>query len=100
MVSINRQRASRKLRQQLRLTTQSHKAVFVRWVDPSSYSPWHAIADCEKREPMGQWSVGWLVVDNPDRVTIALTLADDRDCVSDIIVLPRGCVQEIVEVKV
>ena len=49
---------------------------------------------------MGQWSVGWLVVDNPDRVTIALTLADDRDCVSDIIVLPRGCVQEIVEVKI
>jgi len=77
-----------------------NKAVFVYWVDPSSYSPWLAIEPTKNLEPMGQWSFGFVVGKTRRKLTLALTYADDRASVADVLVLPMGCVREIVEAKI
>jgi len=61
---------------------------------------WQPTADVKDLECMAQWSLGWIIEETDDKVVVALTLAGDRDAVSDKIVLPKGCVLEIVEVKI
>uniref|UniRef100_A0A6H1ZK78 Uncharacterized protein n=1 Tax=viral metagenome TaxID=1070528 RepID=A0A6H1ZK78_9ZZZZ len=86
--------------EELKTLLTTHRAAFVHWVDPTSYSPWQSIADARELECMAQWSLGWITYDSPGKMVLALTLAHDHLHVADKIVLPGGCIKQIINVKI
>jgi len=77
-----------------------YKALLIYWIDPTSYAPWQTLEDASSLSCAEQWSLGWLVYEDKDKLVLALTFADDRKEVSDKIVLPQGCIKSRVEVKI
>ena len=76
------------------------KALLIYWEDPTSYAPWQTIKEASSLSCAEQWSLGWLVHEDKDKLVLALTFADEREEVSDKIVLPQGCIKSRVEVKI
>lgn len=75
------------------------KAVDVEWFDPQSISGWLSIEEaCEAiLQPM--FARGWLVKKNKEYIKLSLNKSYEEDRVSDLLILPRGCVKSIKVVK-
>lgn len=71
------------------------KLVLVDWVDAiSADSGWKTIEKMKKAVPHPCRSVGWIVNQTKDFVTLVSSLTDDGDCDGDILI-PRGMIKSI-----
>jgi len=50
-------------------------------------------------ECMGQWSLGWLIDRDDDTILLALNLAEEREQISNHVVMPKACVKAMIGVK-
>ena len=90
--------ASTNSHQQLKSLLKTHKLVAVTWRDSTSYNGWRAPSSVEELKCSQQVSVGWLLFKDKETIKIALSLGED--IAGDVFLIPRGCVLDIVEVKV
>lgn len=75
------------------------KLVFVEWLDAySSESGWKSAKKMRGQKPVRVKSVGWLVADEPDYITVAGTfIPSDGDGDGDVTIV-RGMIKRIVEI--
>lgn len=79
---------------------QSDRLVIVTWVDPTSGTHgWKDRADVEKLKPWRCRSVGWIVVDDGETLTIVSTISNTDGDVDGEVCIPRACVLDIAEIK-
>lgn len=72
--------------------------VLVAWSDVQSVpSAWMSLADAEALTPIPMLTVGWVVRDDEEFVTIAGTRSNDHetDLVGDINVIPKALVSQV-----
>ena len=91
--------ASTNWRAELKKLLKTQKPRFVYWVDPTSYAPWQNVEDAKQMECMGQWSLGWLIDRDDDTILLALNLAEEREQISNHVVMPKACVKAMIGVK-
>lgn len=77
-----------------RVRPADYPLVLVDWLDPAGAASWRDLADA-KEYPMAVCvTVGWLIVDKADRITLAASINDDGNA-ADLTTMPRACVQGI-----
>ena len=78
--------------------------VMVIWIDAHTLGHgWRPVASIKKQPPLTIRSVGWLIEDEPDYVTLAASIdaehpSDANDIDGDIRI-PRGCITSVVVLK-
>jgi hypothetical protein len=71
----------------------------VTWADAATYGPWRAIEDGLKAKHDTITTRGTVVVNNSNRVSVALSMSELGESVSDVLVIPRACVKRIRRLK-
>jgi hypothetical protein len=81
-------------------TAEPMKVVLVEWLDAYTHdSGWKSIKSVKKQGPVLVRTVGFLVKEAEDHVTVAAShVPHDDHCDGDVIV-PRGMIKSIVELK-
>ncbi len=76
-----------------------YRLVQVKWTDAESHYKWADLADAIKETDMFCVSIGWVLLDAPDRLVIAssISLQEDAEMVSGHLTIPKGMVKEIKE---
>ena len=77
-----------------RVRPADYPLVLVDWVDPAGAASWKDLAEAKAYPLAVCVTVGWLIVDEPDRITLAASLNDDGSA-ADLTTMPRGVVQAI-----
>jgi hypothetical protein len=70
--------------------------VLIEWIDANSIDAWVEIADLERHLPvesMYHQSVGWIMVDSPERIILAASRAEAGDKVGEVITIPRVAIR-------
>lgn len=77
------------------------KMVLVEWLDAYTCdSGWKSLKSLRKQMPVLVLTVGWLVKDEPDHITVAGShVPFDDDCDGDVVIV-RGMVKSITELMV
>ncbi len=79
------------------------KIVEVLWYDAACESATVSLSDAEKINPLKRTSVGYLILENKEKVIISFGMIFDKehnaDSYQDTLVVPRGDVKEIKELK-
>ena len=71
--------------------------VFVRWLDTQSQEGWTTMEQARREgKPAGIWSSGFVVSDTKKQMILAQNHADDG-AVNGREIIPRGCIQQVVE---
>lgn len=70
--------------------------VRVRWLDSASHLGWQSHA--EDHEVSTVESIGWLVKESKEQLTITHSFSDNRD-VMDALSIPRGCILKVMKLK-
>ena len=72
------------------------KPVKITWLDITSQTdPWIDIDDAMEMKPAIMISVGWIVKDNIDFVTLASTVDTEEELVGDVNCIPRSTIMSI-----
>jgi len=76
------------------------KAYYVKWIDHASYKSgeWNSAADLMKLKPITCHSVGFLINDQPEFITLASHVHEDEGDGDQTIA--RELIREMVEIKV
>ena len=70
--------------------------VKITWLDITSQTdPWIDIDDAMEMKPAIMISVGWIVKDNIDFVTLASTVDTEEELVGDVNCIPRSTIMSI-----
>jgi hypothetical protein len=75
------------------------RLVHVEWVDPRSVDAWTTIAELQA-EPVPCETVGYVVRETDDALTIAGTVFADMESACCMIVIPRSCVRKVSDLTV
>jgi len=76
------------------------KMVLVEWLDAYTHdSGWKSLKSLRKQEPVLVRTLGFLVKDAPDYITVAASHVPHDDHGDGDVIIPRGMVRSIVEVK-
>lgn len=78
-----------------------YRMVLVRWVDVTKFSiGWVDRENAKDFFPMQIASLGWLVDEAPDHITLSpqITLEEGDDRCTDLCVIPRGCITSMLEI--
>jgi len=71
-----------------------------KWLDITSQSePWMSLDDALEMKPAVMMSVGWIVKETPEYITIASTYDTDEELVGDVNCIPRKTIMEIIPVR-
>ncbi len=70
--------------------------VEVYWRDIVSDSRWASLDDVRTREPVACTTLGYLIRDTADTVTLSHTLSGDD---GDYTTIPRGCITRVVRLR-
>ena len=62
------------------------------WVDPTSDNGWMTIEQARTIVLQSMLARGWLVNEDKDYIRISTNVSQDGDRVSDVLVLPKGCI--------
>lgn len=70
--------------------------VLVRWLDIMSWPGWNEqLIEEGKDEPAEFLTLGYIVNDTPDK----LTISDTENAIGNVTTFPRGCVLEVIPLK-
>ncbi len=75
------------------------QGVLVEWLDPMNHNGWVSISEVEAMGVQTMWALGWLVGKDKEYIKVSVNKSTDGDRVSDILILPVGCVKSIKEIK-
>lgn len=71
-----------------------------KWLDITSQSePWMSVEDALDMKPAVMLSVGWIVKETPEYITIASTLDMEEELVGDVNCIPRKTIMEIIPIR-
>ena len=74
----------------------SYDLVMIRWKDIQSHDgPWMVIEEIPEFKPVTVETVGWIITDHEQYVTIVSTLSDDQTFTRSVCSIPRGCIESI-----
>mgnify|MGYP003662644038 CR=1 FL=1 len=77
-------------------TYDDSQRVCVLWLDITSKTePWICLDEAVEMRPATMRTVGWIIEDTPDYITIASTIDTTDDLVGDVNCIPRGVIVEI-----
>jgi hypothetical protein len=71
------------------------KIVRVLWTDSQGHGGWMDVSEAKKDLPLVVESVGYLITDTDDHVTIVQSITDEEDRVADSITIPRICIHSV-----
>jgi hypothetical protein len=76
------------------MTTENlaYKLVLIEWIDAEHEAEWSPIADEIKHELYHQFSVGWLIHENKDRLVLASCICPGNNEISNKEYLPIGMI--------
>lgn len=72
--------------------------VEVSWIDARSFGAWMPRSEARKKKLVETWTVGRLAKNTKSHVVVAQNV-NDMDDLSDIILIPKGCVKSIKELS-
>ena len=75
------------------------KIVLVNWLDSNSNSAWHNITEAKHLRPSPCVTIGYVLEDTEEYITIASSFATENDSVSDVICIPKFAVQSIETIR-
>lgn len=76
------------------------RMVMVEWLDAaSSESGWKTLKSIRKEKPAHVVTIGWLVADEPDFITLVSSHIQGWDHVDGDVVIVRGMVKSIVDLE-
>ena len=77
------------------------KIVKISWIDScASNSHWNLVEDFDGDiEPIKIVSIGFLLQENDDIVTIAQNFGTNPEQVCNLMTIPKGCIKEIVTIE-
>lgn len=78
------------------------KFVKVTWEDPTSAATWMSAADVAEFHRSGTYlahSVGWIVAEDDEAISIAATITVTDEYVGQIFRIPKHCISEIEHVS-
>ena len=78
----------------------SYKIVKVEWEDiTGNTEPWYTIEDALELEPAHMTTVGWLISNKDNYITVSSTLGTKKEA-SDINCIPRSVIIKIEEISI
>lgn len=82
------------------MTTKKNKLVEVEWIDSCSYHRWTDPDHLgEIAVPSDCRSIGYLLVNDKDRIVVVQSLDDDGGSASEAMAIPKVCVKKIRTLK-
>ena len=77
-----------------------YKIIKVEWEDiTGNTEPWLLIEDALELEPARMTTIGWLISDKPDWITVSSTLGTKKE-VSDLNCIPRSAIKNLEEILI
>lgn len=73
----------------------SNRVVLVEWDDTSSNAKWTDREEAMKREPLRCLTIGLLIVDEAEKVSVAASLCDETNSFADVTIIPRGTIHKV-----
>lgn len=67
-----------------------YSVVYVKWRDATSVDEWDAVSDMLKYRAHIIHSVGWLIAQDKEQITIALNFDPDSGDASQYLIIPRN----------
>ena len=78
----------------------SYPLVLIRWADIQSHDgPWVDMAEIPEYTPVVVETVGWIITDADDYITLVSTLSDDKTFTGSVCSLPKGCIKSIKPIR-
>ena len=72
----------------------SYPLVLVKWVDIQSHDgPWVDMEEASEYAPVVVETVGWIITDAEDYITLVSTLSDDNTFTGSVCSIPKGCIK-------
>lgn len=71
------------------------KMVMVKWMDSGGNSRWIDLAQAEKDKVCEIETIGYLIVDNNEQITVGQSWDEGNKCVNAIITIPKFAVKSI-----
>ena len=61
--------------------------------------PWGDMAEIPEYTPVVVETVGWIITDAEDYITLVSTLSDDKTFTGSVCSLPKGCIKSIKPIR-
>ena len=72
--------------------------VLVRWADIQSHDgAWVDMEEIPEYTPVVVETVGWIITNAPDYITLVSSLSDDKTFTGSVCLIPRGCIEATIE---
>lgn len=71
------------------------KIIEVIWFDAVSIDSWHVVEDLKQDEPAEIYSVGYLIHETKNKITMALNLDSQNDKASCTMVIPKKWIKSV-----
>ncbi len=75
------------------------KRVEVTWLDSTEFAGWESFEDARTHKPFAAKTLGFLWHDCEEFISVVQTIGE-AGCLMGILVIPRGCIQNIKELGV
>lgn len=75
------------------------KLVLVEWVDSAHSSGWHILDEISKLDSLQCRSVGWVLTDTKEQITLISSIASDPDQACGSMVIPRRAITKLTTLR-